>query len=89
MRFQKKPIIINAWRVQDLTGMNQPPLPEPIAAAEVSRQYIDNGDGTVTISTLEGTLFASKEDWIIQGVHGELYPCKPDIFAETYIPVED
>ena len=88
MKFQKRPIIIHAWKVADLTGMNQPPLPEPIAAAEVAGIYIDNGDGTVTIKTLEGDHLASKGDWIIQGVHGELYPCKPDIFAATYDPVE-
>ena len=89
MKFQKRPIVINAWKVADLTGMNQPPLPEPIATAEVAGIYTDNGQGTVTITTLEGTLTASNGDWIIQGVHGELYPCKPDIFAETYTPVED
>jgi hypothetical protein len=39
------------------------------------------------ISTLEGTMTASNGDWIIRGVKGELYPCKPDIFAEIYEPV--
>lgn len=38
------------------------------------------------ISTLEGTMTASNGDWIIRGVKGELYPCKPDIFAATYEP---
>lgn len=37
-----------------------------------------------TIETLEGTMTCSENDWIIQGVNGELYPCKPDIFANTY-----
>ncbi len=36
------------------------------------------------IETLEGTMTAREGDWIIQGVHGEVYPCKPDIFAKTY-----
>jgi hypothetical protein len=40
------------------------------------------------ISTLEGDLRASPGDWIIRGVKGEFYPCKPDIFAATYEPVE-
>ena len=41
----------------------------------------------VRIRTLEGTLFASPSDWIIKGVKGEFYPCKPDIFEQTYEPV--
>lgn len=41
------------------------------------------------IDTLEGGHIVCPGDWIITGVKGELYPCKPDIFAETYEPVED
>lgn len=40
------------------------------------------------IETLEGTMLANPGDWIITGVKGERYPCKPDIFAATYDPVE-
>ncbi len=43
-------------------------------------------DVEITIHTLEGDMKAEKGDWIITGVHGEQYPCKPDIFAETYEP---
>lgn len=39
------------------------------------------------IETLEGSMLASPGDWIIRGLRGELYPCKPDIFAATYEPV--
>ena len=46
-----------------------------------------NGDGTLTITTLEGDHRANEGDYIIRGVKGELYPCKPDIFASTYEPV--
>ena len=46
----------------------------------------DSGD--LYIKTLEGPLQAQPGDWIIQGVKGELYPCKPDIFAATYEAVE-
>ena len=42
----------------------------------------------VDIETLEGTMHAEKGDWIITGVQGEKYPCKPDIFQATYEPVE-
>ncbi len=41
-------------------------------------------DGEALISTLEGNLVASPGDYIIQGIDGEYYPCKPDIFNETY-----
>ncbi|WP_205665603.1 hypothetical protein [Georhizobium profundi] len=40
------------------------------------------------IETLEGGHIVTPGDWIIQGVNGEFYPCKPDIFAKTYEPVE-
>ncbi len=43
----------------------------------------------VEIPTLEGVMLASPGDWIITGVRGEKYPCKPDIFAATYEPVGD
>ncbi len=43
----------------------------------------------MVISTLEGDMIASPGDWIITGVNGEQYPCKPDIFEKTYEPVND
>lgn len=45
--------------------------------------------GTLDIPTLEGTMTANPGDWIIRGIKGELYPCKPDIFAATYEPVAE
>lgn len=45
-------------------------------------------DVELTVETLEGPLHASPGDWIITGVKGERYPCKPDVFAATYEPVE-
>ena len=45
--------------------------------------------GEIFIETLEGHHKVSKNDWIIKGVQGELYPCKPDIFAQTYERVEE
>lgn len=44
--------------------------------------------GELTIETLEGIMTVSDGDWIIKGVKGEFYPCKPDIFAETYEVIE-
>ena len=46
-------------------------------------------DKELDIPTLEGIMHASIGDWIITGVHGEQYPCKPDVFEETYERVEE
>jgi hypothetical protein len=77
--FRKKPVVIEAVR---WTGSSQ----SIIELVEWSRGEIwfDN-DGPV-IETLEGPLHASLNDWIIKGVQGEFYPCKPDIFEQTYEP---
>lgn len=48
-----------------------------------------NGIATCIIPTLEGQHIATENDFIIKGVHGEFYPCKPDIFEKTYEPVGD
>lgn len=45
-------------------------------------------DKEIKIETLEGTMTASPGDWIITGINGEKYPCKPDIFEKTYAPCE-
>lgn len=50
------------------------------------KKYTD--EWTVVIETLEGAMAADKGDWIIQGVNGEFYPCKPDIFEKTYEKVQ-
>ncbi len=50
---------------------------------------IEDHLNTLSIGTLEGEHLISWGDWIIQGVKGEIYPCKPDIFEMTYEPVED
>jgi hypothetical protein len=44
-------------------------------------------DGAIYIKTLEGEMRVDAGDWIIRGIKGEFYPCKPDIFAATYEPV--
>jgi hypothetical protein len=88
-RFRKKPVVVEAvqW-----TGRNRD---EVIAFLGDERRCVVPLDGPpnalahVTIDTLEGRMFASAGDWIIRGVKGELYPCKPDIFAATYEAVED
>lgn len=48
---------------------------------------IDARDGRMVIATLEGGHWVDLDDWIIRGLRGEFYPCKPDIFEATYAPV--
>lgn len=80
MRFRKKPVEIDAvqW-----TGVNRNAVAEFIATTAVSTVVTYLAD-EIHINTLEGTMIASQGDWIIRGVKGELYPCKPDIFEATY-----
>ncbi|OZE10218.1 hypothetical protein CH249_14140 [Rhodococcus sp. 05-2255-3B1] len=48
---------------------------------------IDAKDGRMVIATLEGLHWVNLDDWVIRGIKGEFYPCKPDIFASSYDPV--
>jgi hypothetical protein len=83
-KFRKKPVVIEAWL---WTGETATSEPQPIWL-HTSLLASFPGNGTVAIRTLEGTMIASPGDWIIRGVKGEIYPCKPDIFAATYEAVE-
>lgn len=76
--FRKKPVVIEA--VQFRAGEQAGELAADVVAGRV--RYPE--DGTMLIDTLEGVMTAQPGDWIIRGVKGELYPCKPDIFAATY-----
>jgi hypothetical protein len=80
-KFRKKPVVIDA--VKFVPGQ---PV-SPIFALDPNGTISDNIDH-LAIATLEGVMRADAGDWIIRGVKGELYPCKPDIFAATYEPVE-
>lgn len=73
-RYRKKPVEIEAMR---LTKANA----EQVAEWSGATLFYD---GRFVISTLEGDMRADVGDWIIRGVKGEFYPCKPDIFAATY-----
>jgi hypothetical protein len=80
-RFRKIPVEVEAFRY----GVDEPP----------SWFLKAQGEGTVKVKTdsaeivtLEGNMRADKGDWVVRGIRGELYPCKPDIFRETYEAVE-
>ena len=83
MKYRKKPVVIEA--VQFHAGMQ----PGELAGDVVSGTLRYTQDDTILIKTLEGVMEARSGDWIIRGVKGELYPCKPDIFEATYEIVEE
>lgn len=79
-KYQKKPVVIEAIQYDD----------KPETDIELQEQF---GIDPVRVSyknieTLEGEMKAHVGDYIIRDVHGELYPCKPDIFSETYQKVD-
>lgn len=76
-KFRKKPVEIEAVRFQG----NFDEI-ETFVGGDATFQ-----DGELIVATLEGPLRAASGDWIIKGVTGEFYPCKPDIFEQTYDPV--
>lgn len=101
MRYRKKPVVIEAIRIE--TGIDA--LEGRLDANTASHALIAGwmmGNGFrgfrvignhapygIAIETLEGEMIASPGDYIIRGVQGEFYPCKPDIFEATYEKVDD
>lgn len=84
LQYRKKPVVIQAIQWD---GANVDEVLDFISTkGSARRSTIDNS--RIYIDTLEGEMTASKDDWIIQGVKGEFYPCKPDIFEATYEKVE-
>lgn len=98
-RYTKKPVTIEAmlygpspaegmevyhWVEENTVGSYDTNNPDaPVPASGVS---IDAGTGCMVIATLEGEMHVSPGDWVIRGIHGEFYPCKPEIFEATYEP---
>lgn len=80
-KFVKKPIVIDA---EQFTDENKDRVFNFVRCN--CRASDDAGRPTLDIQTLEGVMTASLGDWIIQGVTGEFYPCKPDVFEQTYSP---
>ena len=93
-RFRKKPVEIEAVQWDGTAGGATPIIDWVLGAggtatyqcSDPERCATHDGDcpHSIAISTLEGTATASLRDWVIRGVAGEFYPCKPDIFEATY-----
>lgn len=86
MRYKKKPVVIEAVQffetAESITEISD------LAGKNIIINYNDPKNPYLKIETLEGTMKANVGDYIIKGVRGELYPCKKDIFEETYEKVE-
>lgn len=96
-QFRKKPIVIDAIQF-DMAHWGEmcdfaPEIgegddkPHGVWLTEDGREHEGGGIPAFRIPTLEGIMYAREGDWVIRGVAGELYPCKPDIFEATYEPV--
>ncbi len=89
-KFKKRPVVIEAiqW-----TGENYDKVCQFTGITQIGRTRIAFSDGGISdqlvIPTLEGEHRANLGDFIIQGIKGEFYPCKPDIFEQTYKPVAE
>jgi hypothetical protein len=84
-KYRKKPVVIEAWQLVDIRKS----IPPGVCIDDCgSAPWLDDCV-LAHIHTLEGVMIVTPGDWVIRGVKGEFYPCKPDIFAATYEPVED
>lgn len=101
MKYRKKPITVDAiqWTGDNEIEMeqfistkfsityNEPEIFETWDADTITTEARTK-EKEISIDTLEGTMIANKGDYIIRGINGEFYPCKPDIFEKTYEPVK-
>lgn len=80
--FKKKPVVIKAIQFTDDSPETLAKISEFMGKIRLS--YRNPKRPVIIVHTLEGDMTAMLGDWIIQGVNGEFYPCKPDIFEKTY-----
>jgi len=94
MRFRKKPVVIEAITFDELIEHGRDCSACIVDGMPQSWQYTGHlitheKDDYYLIQTLEGVMRMGRDDMLITGVKGEIYPCKRDIFEATYEPVED
>ena len=80
MKYRKRPVVIDAIKYDGVA------MGSAMDFIDLDHSYsdADDGEASLFIPTLEGEMEAKPGDWIIRGVQGEYYPCKPDIFEATY-----
>ena len=91
MKYRKKPVVIEAFKLNErgLVGENwfwDAVTQNKIITHNFGKFY--NEPVWREINTLEGVMIAKAGDYIIKGIQGEIYPCKPDIFEQTYESVD-
>lgn len=84
-KFVKKPVVVEAIQYN---GENIEAI-EAFVGKKLSTVMASDVDVKLIIPTLEGDMKASKDDWIIKGVNGEFYPCKPDVFKQSYNMIKE
>lgn len=84
-KYKKKPVIIDAMK---FTWDNYPEVRSWMQDLGAIDSHFGKSGKDMIIKTLEGNMIAANGDWIIRGIKGEFYPCKPDIFDATYESVE-
>src|SRR5690606_4021676 len=89
MRFRKKPVEVEAIQYRRDDVAQCAAIHEFLDYTEHEPEAGVCGVSPICIDTLEGQMELSPGDWVIKGVAGEFYPCKPDIFAATYEPVDE
>lgn len=89
MKYRKKPVVIEAMQWKGGASGASPIIDWILDGGHTARYWEELHNGpAIMVDTLEGTMRAEPNDWIIKGVQGEFYPCKPDIFEATYEPAE-
>jgi hypothetical protein len=85
VKYQKKPVVVDAWPIETLlrdhaeTGI----LPEVVAVARLKQDLVFHGD-LLVVKTIEGNMSGGPESMLIRGIQGEFYPCRRDIFDDSY-----
>jgi hypothetical protein len=90
-RFRKRPVVIEAMQYNGNNGslLRDWSYGEVIESPIAEPTETDKDGRYVQVKTLEGVMCGLVGDWIIKGVNGEFYPCKPDIFEKTYEEVKE
>lgn len=84
-RFRKKPVEVEAMQVDGTVERSYELLNWIVTnGGDAVRGHSSTHGYDITVGTLEGDMHATPGDWIIRGIQGEFYPCKPDIFAASY-----
>jgi hypothetical protein len=89
MRYRKKPAVVEAFQMTETHRWDNRDWPNWLHEAW-NKDYTETGafwcapDGQLIVNTLNGMVTVAFDEWIVRGVEGELYPCKPEIFEQTY-----